>query len=422
MTKVSLHHALLRGLTGVALVAGLASATPAHAQVAVAGAPEEDAMAVAEPLDARLLRVADAVPEFGGVFRDKDGVLAVYLTNAAQRDRAQAALQQELGGSIASKGLRVLQGRYGFAELTRFKAKVDPALEFAGVTMTDLDEAHNRVTIGVETRADVARVKVDAQRYGLPADALSVVVTGPIHTMATLRDKIRPVVGGLQIHFGNYLCTEGFPASRAGVRGFVTNSHCSNQYGGNTSTVYYQPVRSSTSRIGVESVDPYFRTGGSCPAGRVCRYSDSAFVRLDSAVKYSKGRIAKPVGLGSRTINSSSPAFRISAEASSVLVGETLNKVGRTTGWTRGTVRYTCVTTSVSGSNATFYCQDWVAAGVNGGDSGSAVFKVTTSPDRVKLYGVLWGGGGGYFVFSRFSNIQRELGTLSTCDPALAGC
>jgi hypothetical protein len=376
-------------------------------------------------LDDQMLQVASAVPEFGGMFRDADGALAVYLTNTAQSDRVQQAIAGRLGAPfIGPRGIRVLRGLYGFAELTRFHRKVQPALALKGVTYTDLDEARNRVTIGVETAADARTVQVDAMRFGIPADAVAVTVTGKIYALATLRSKVRPMSGGMQINFGNYLCTGGFIATRAGVRGFVTNSHCTGKQGAVTGTVYYQPLASTAgSRVGVEKADPAFVSSASCPAGRKCRWSDSAFVKFDSGVASKKGYIARTNAPGSLTINTTTPYFRISAERGSPLVGETLIKMGRTTGWSQGRVSQTCVNVLVSGTSLALFCQDLVSARVSAGDSGSPVFKISTSP-KVKLYGILWGGNsaGTLFAFSRFSNIQKELGSLSTCDPTLAGC
>jgi hypothetical protein len=96
-------------------------------------------------------------------------------------------------------------------------------------------------------------------------------------------------------------------------------------------------------------------------------------------------------------------------------VGSTVNKVGRTTGWSKGKVVATCVTVNVGGSNVTQVCQTVVNAKVGAGDSGSDVFSVT-SGSNVKLDGVLWGGSsdGTQFVFSPFANITGELGSLTT--------
>lgn len=77
---------------------------------------------------------------------------------------------------------------------------------------------------------------------------------------------------------------------------------------------------------------------------------------------------------GSITIDSANPRFRIIGEAAYPVAGQTLEKIGRTTGWTYGQVTNTCVDTNVAGSNITLLCQDYVSAGIGAGDSGSPVF------------------------------------------------
>ena len=96
-------------------------------------------------------------------------------------------------------------------------------------------------------------------------------------------------------------------------------------------------------------------------------------------------------------------------------MGQTVNKIGRTTGWTFGKVTNTCVTVNVSGSNITQICQSLVTAGVGAGDSGSPVFNWSGTGNTVRLAGILWGGSGNnLFVFSPMSGIEKELGALTT--------
>ena len=101
------------------------------------------------------------------------------------------------------------------------------------------------------------------------------------------------------------------------------------------------------------------------------------------------------------------------------LVGHTANKVGRTTGWGQGAVTRTCTNTGVSGSNIVLLCQTFVennsAVIVQGGDSGSPVFRID-SGGNVTLLGNLWGGNssGTLFVYSPMSGIEAELGALET--------
>src|SRR5207237_1092337 len=75
--------------------------------------------------------------------------------------------------------------------------------------------------------------------------------------------------------------------------------------------------------------------------GHLCRYSDTAYSQRDGTVTADQGFIAKTTGVntGSLTI---SGQFRIVSEGPSI-VGNVVNKVGRTTGWTQGQVTATCV-------------------------------------------------------------------------------
>ena len=93
--------------------------------------------------------------------------------------------------------------------------------------------------------------------------------------------------------------------------------------------------------------------------------------------------------------------------------GDVLDKVGRTTGWTRGRVIATCAHVPASGSNEVSLWQDMVAGHSAGGDSGSPVFQ-PTSDRNATLYGLLWGGGPGVLVFSPLENIRREPGDFTT--------
>lgn len=361
--------------------------------------------------------LAQIVPSFGGFYLDDEGVPTVYLTEVGQRPAAEAALAAYAGArGFSASQIRVVRGDYTYKELKRHFQQLSPeALALDGAVFADLDEATNRVFVGVENAQAAAEVRAVAARLGLPSMAVVVKEVEPIYFMATLRDLVRPVVGGLQINFPGFLCTLGFNALDAGVNSFVTASHCTMTQGGVESTPYWQPLSSMAgSFIGTEVEDPAYFTGGVCPATRRCRYSDAARATYANGVDFTLGQIAKTTrGKGSITIAGS---FTITAEsATDPSVGERVNKVGRTTGWTRGRVSNTCVTVNVFGSDITQLCQAIVHAGVGAGDSGSPVFSGSTN---VTLYGILWGGNlfGTSFVYSPLKNIERtdELGPLTT--------
>jgi hypothetical protein len=363
--------------------------------------------------DQELSRMVDEIPGFGGLYYDKQGYPHVYLL-----DTRRGPGLKRFGPNV-----RVHQGQYDFRQLHAWKDSMLDVLSLPGVVLLDADEAKNRVRVGIDAGAGGGwesnrDAVLDALvQFGVPEAAVVFQKVPPIHNLATLRDRVRPVPGGVQIAFNNFVCTKGFGANRAGVAGFVTNSHCSGTQGGVQGTVMYQNTNSSANRIGVETADPTYFTGSPCPAGRRCRFSDSAFARYDSTGLREFGRIARTTGVGSLTVSTTAPRFTITATSSGPSSGQTVNKMGRTTGWSRGQVSSTCVNINVSGSNITQLCQSIVNAGVGGGDSGSPVFTASTSSasTNATLVGILWGGdtAGTLFVMSPYNQIVSELGALT---------
>jgi len=397
------------------LVAALLPAPASFAQ-ADRGATVDDLMA----------RVADRDPAFGGVFLDAaTGELTAYSWNDTALGRAEAvdAVRAVLGDRLAAGPIRVIHGNYGFSELKQWSDRLISVLAMPGVVLTDIDDARNRLMVGVENAAAVWQVRDRLGALGIPGEAVDVVERPSFRLQANnLRSKVRPLVGGIQFGFSEegsqFVCTNGFNAVRGGVAGEVINSHCSGVQGGVQGTVESQPA--SPYRIGVETVDPNYFTGSGCPAGKVCRRSDSAFVRRDSAVTATLGRLARPA-LGAVAWNLVD-TFRIVKEADP-LVGQAVTKVGRTSGRTAGKVTAVCTNISVSGSNIVQLCQAIATLGSLGGDSGSPVFLILNKPatNDVSLSGILWGGdGAGTSAFSPMSGVQRstapaELGPVTTC-------
>jgi hypothetical protein len=378
-----------------------------------------------ESRDARLVRVSETVPGYGGHFFDETGALNVFMTGAAQM-RTASALRGELGAlgiSLDAQPVRMVAGQYTFAELDGMHQRARAVLGIGGVVYTDVDDRLNRLAIGVESSTAAADVRNALDVLGVPAAAVVIRETEPIMAMQTLRDRVRPVAGGLQINFPGFLCTLGFNVrspQAPNVHGFVTNSHCSNNmYGtGPVGTPYWQPSGSVASPadpnfIGTEVHDLPLFTGGACPAGRQCRWSDAAGVQYASGVNNAFARIYRTTGPGSITIDPTNPQYTIVAERAFPSIGDQMIKVGRTTGMSQGPVVGSCQNVNVGGTpipNLTLLCQERVTATVAGGDSGSPVFDIAPGggPNNVRLTGILWGGGGGDFIFSAMSEVRFE--------------
>jgi hypothetical protein len=365
------------------------------------------------------------VAGFGGFFYDAAGAPTIYLKDATQRGNAERALSpyfQQHG--LAVGRMQVRPGKFSWDELVRWQGAVTTAaLGLPGAVFVDADEANNQVTIGVE-HGKGGQVRAALARLGLPASAAVVRETDPVTYAAaprpkptTLQGLVRPIHGGTQINFPGFLCTLGFSANDGSQRSFITNSHCTNVQGGVNNTPYWQPTQTvAPTQIATEVEDPVYTANLSgCPPNRLCRRADASRAAYSStgapASQVAFGKISKTDRPG-RTL-AITGEFTITADGEAVQ-GQTVNKVGRTTGWSQGAVTNVCVNTNVSGSNFTDLCQDFVSASVGSGDSGSPVFAIT-SGTNVTLLGILWGGSGSSsFVFSPLSNIRAELGNITT--------
>jgi hypothetical protein len=313
------------------------------------------------------------------------------------------------------------EGKLSAIELEELHKQLLPLFALPGVVYTDVLEDEDRFEIGVVSEKLFRGVEKELKRLGVRRDKVDIVVTRPILPMTTLRDYVRPLEGGLQVAFSKSLCTLGFNAVRSGVGGFVVNSHCTDEWGKLDGTDHYQPLVAEANFIGSEIVDPPFFRRGACPRGWECRWSDTAYSQRASGVTANLGLLSRTDSVNTGSVNVVGN-FRIVSEATgNATVGEVVNKVGRTTGWSQGQVTRSCVNTAVFGTNRVFLCQDWVNARVGSGDSGSPVFRIANSPltNDVSLYGVLWGGtsDGTTFVYSPMANVQRfsELGPLNNC-------
>jgi hypothetical protein len=279
----------------------------------------------------------------------------------------------------------------------------------------------------VEHASATRGIQTALERRGIPGQAVRVMVVQPIEFMSdNLRSAHRPTVGGLQINFAGYACTLGFNVDHAGGRSFITNSHCTANQGTTGTTAYFQPLQSThPEAIAIEADDPAYTSIAGCSSGKQCRLSDAARALYQESAASTRGVIARTTGANNGSL-SVSGAFTVATQengSSTFAAGTVVNKVGRTTGWTSGSVVSSCATVNVSNSSIQLLCQTLVQNSgvriVQGGDSGSPVFRVT-SGDNVQLVGILWGGNstGDMFAFSPLKNIQQELGAMTATSAA----
>lgn len=375
--------------------------------------------------DAQKVAATAAVPTFGGAYLGDDGsTLHVWLTRPTAADalRSRAALAGAVGTRAAGDGGRapvVHRADYTLAQLTAWRDAARALLALPGVTMLDIDERTNRLVVAVEdTARDGPAVTAGLARLGVPRAAASVPRFGQVSQ--SLGDRNRPLRGGVKIRHSGGLCSLGFIAQRAGVNGFVTNSHCSTTSGSVDSGKYWQPDKpvDGSDAVGAETVDPAFSAASPCPVGRKCRKSDANFVATAAGVGLGQGQIARPE-LNSATWNGTD-TFRIAAIRDARL-GTAVQKVGHVTGRTGGAVTADCLDLKPKDTTITLFCQDMASYTVKDGDSGSPVFEViNAATNAVALVGVHWGigtndAGQPRGFYSPFSSVKAELGDIRVC-------
>lgn len=130
--------------------------------------------------DDLLVRVDEQAPGFGGMFIDADGRLAVYLLDTSTLPATRKAIDAVFGSSGLPADSRAVQGQYSISQLKSWTDRANALLEMDGVTMVDLDEGKNRVTIGIDSDSRSKAVEQALSRTGIPRAAVLVTVTGEI--------------------------------------------------------------------------------------------------------------------------------------------------------------------------------------------------------------------------------------------------
>jgi hypothetical protein len=231
-------------------------------------------------------------------------------------------------------------------------------------------------------------------------------------------DRIRPVPGGVLLGYSG--CTLSFNVTHWQYgSSFVTASHCPSSSWGQV-TGHDEWQFGSNSEIGTEVLDPPYTSGSGCPSGRICRNSDAALFQYHDTVSWAL-QIARTTGLGSKVIDPVNPRWNVAWGAYCILggygcpwaySGTQVEKVGRATGWTQGSITNTCVTVNVEGGH-THKCQMKASYAAAHGDSGAPVFSINGFlPGDVMLFGVQSSipVGGGNSTFSWIDAVRGELG------------
>lgn len=367
--------------------------------------------------------VAREVPGYAGHWYDQDGNRVVALVDPAQAALATRILDgrtepQPAEGERRTGVTRFVGATHSFATLRDWRNRSTfGLLGVPGVVAVDLDEQRNAVTVWLDNSTARPGAEAELRKAGVPLTAAILEVIGTPVAYQTLQNFFRPLQAGYQIQrAGGSTCTLGVPAV-AGAAAYITNSHCTQTYWLNNATAFYQHVVGAPWLIGNEANDP---AGWPC-APNVCRWSDAARVPVAAGVP-AANQIARTTGFGMNwnpgsITTGGVAAFNVTAAPQWwPLLGQLVDKVGRTTGWTRGTVTHSCVNFIApppAPPGRAVLCQYLMTNMAGPGDSGSPVFRQLPG-NQAQVTGLLWGGvsttSGMRSIFSARGAVFNDLG------------
>lgn len=390
--------------------------------------------ALEHPGEAAFEQISQMVPSFAGYYLEGENLVVLVTDSTASRG-AEAAVRQVLAatrpanaaGRLAQRPVVGRHAQYTFIQLRDWRDQIEAGVGFslADAASIGLDEISNRVVIGLATGSGRGELEQWLSRSGIPARAVKIEITGRAVPNANLTDFVRPVMGGLanDVSFEPQItpwCTFAFNAQYQGANVVLTASHCTSTVFGQDAgtTLFYQNVITSGDLVGNESYDP----PGFYKNGAYGRYSDAAMITYQAGVSFQLGSIARPLShgngwgvAGSTVIDGSNPQFTITGVISYPTAGESVDKVGYKTGWTRGQVTDIC--SDELGSDGVWrFCTYKATYYSDHGDSGSPVFLDPNDGNSVDLVGINWGGNTstGKALFSPFGGIQQEFPGIIT--------
>lgn len=385
--------------------------------------------------DKRFNEIANSIPEFAGYWMDDAGNMVVGLTDLSKRPAVASRTRNELAAKVTGTGgsIRYEQVTYGFNRLAGWKE--DIASRISGtVTLLDIDQTTNTLSIGVENQTEINGVLSLAATLSIPLDAISVVIAS--RPQPDIGDRSSPqhqhmlgswfpqTLGGIRVRFPDAAggCSLGLGVGIGSSNRYITTAHCSDIGTLETSLAMHQPSTNASDRIGYEVEDPRSTCLWESPwndDNTLCRWADVAVFSDDpqGSSRFKQGWIATTesnTGSASRRHNHTDgdSVYTIDGEGGEV-VGERVIKVGASVGRRHGRVRRDCVDILGWVENYTIRCQNLADYEASGGDSGAPVFY-----SDGQFYGIHIGrhqiDGEELAVYSPIANIEEEVGAVDT--------
>ena len=284
------------------------------------------------------------------------------------------------------------------------------------------------MVVSVTSKQPEARLaageRVPPRVNDLPTD---VVATGPIYALQSRTDRVRPAPGGVSI---------GHVAITAGTLGCLVRKEGALRI----LSTHHVLANRTDAEAGDPIIQPGAADGGRDPGDRIARLGDFVPIEFDeeesdcpagNAAAGALNKVAAALGSDTRLravrpfpaenlvdcalaepldpsdVTSEILEIGTVAGVAEGTLGTAIQKSGRTTGHTTGTIEQIDVTVQVSygaGRTATFVDQLMAGAMSQGGDSGSAVLDMERN-----VVGLLFAGSENTTVINRIQNVFRLL-------------
>ena len=350
------------------------------------------------PMHNDLFRAAaELEPWFGGL-HIADGVLQISTTDPGvdvSRSRATALIVLQAAGRRNAANLvetaRLRPVRFSFANLFDFYSTLLPDLHKFGVTQIDLDEAANRISVGVATEQHQRDLLQHLEGLSVPAEAVEVMELSAPEANYTWGGKRTYIYWNVSVTapctLSQVVTRRLSDATEDSVLYGITNSHCTQSFASDTGDRMLNNVGGST--VADEIWDHPLITNATCQGltgttAAKCRYSDAALFQY---------RPASWGNLEPHIIQISAARDSLHGEETFVLTGDSLNMYGSTSGLSKGVAEGSCVHVlhpNISGGYA--LCQGKASYPSSGGDSGGPVWVKDVYPDLTRWFvGVHWG-------------------------------
>jgi hypothetical protein len=320
-----------------------------------------------------------------------------------------------MGRAIRNPDIRIATARYDFADLRSAASTVRDKVWSKGMNLLDINEAENRLDIGVANDKDQVTIESALRSAGIPSDMFRIQIgTMSVNAQTQIDSATQgALAGGVWVRNYNgapgQSCSMGFTfqvidwntyTERPEYYGGIA-AHCSMSPGSLDALPWSQPMGGRI--IGYETLVPVPHMGGDCPGTDTCQFDFEVLHITDSAVAqplaFQRGLVAWP------TANDSSFTFSryanivwdLSVQTPSGIYGSVGHLWGRRESGTDG-IKATCVTWKPTGGDYTYTCQNeaWFRSGH--GDSGGIVYEATSDPNVVKLAGVVSGGHDYWYI------------------------